>query len=88
MDSLYFSLRFSPDWQGDDSIQTRVGRSGGFDHLFVVDPRPAPRKSAMKNGQSKWPSGLGLAVVWKSVYQLQSLCVSLTRWIPPRMGRK
>jgi len=47
MDSLYFSLRFSPDWQGDDSIQTGLGWSGGFDHLFAANLRSTSRKSAM-----------------------------------------
>jgi hypothetical protein len=75
MDSPYFSLQFSPDWQKDNSVQTEMGRSGGFDHLFAVDSPSAPRKSEMKHGPAKWPSGLGKAVVWKNVYQLQSSCV-------------
>jgi hypothetical protein len=52
MDSLYFFLRFSPDWQGGDSIQTGVERNGGFDHLFEVGPpgRPAEIRD------EEWPN--------------------------------
>lgn len=52
MNSLHTSLGFSPDWQRDNSVQTGTGWSGGFDHLFAVDPRSAPRKFAMK--PAKW----------------------------------
>lgn len=78
MNSPHTSLGFSPDWQRDNSVQTGAGWIGGFDHLFAVDPQSAPRKSAMKLGQAKWPQIPRLAVVWKSVYPLQSLCASLT----------
>lgn len=84
MDSLHSSLGFSPDWQEGNSIQTGVGRNGGFDHLFAADSRSAQQKSAMKRGQVGWPLEPGLAVVWKNVYQLRYLCVLLTLWNHPR----
>lgn len=71
MDSLHSSLGFSPDWQRNNSVQTGAGWSSGFDHLFAVDPRSAPRKSAMNHGQMGWPLKPGLAVVWKNAYQLR-----------------